>query len=213
MNAWQLKVQGDGHDTRVRLVHESGLCRGWSGDLACRLCHHLGLSNGEHPCPKQQAWRLFLMAHAIERALPELRMDPQDARQALLDHGLTPTPARTAIAALLLPYKRHVTAESVASELALLGRKFSLATVRLTLREFVDWDLLRAIDVGGGGVFYDTVIAPHAHVYNIETGELTDLSPEQAWITGLPELPNDVRLDDVQLVFRVRSKSGEPSAT
>lgn len=212
MNTWQLKVHNDGQDTRVRLVHDSGLCRGWTGDLACRLCRHLGLSDGEHPCPKQQAWRLFLAAHALEHALPEPRMNPPDARQALLDHGLTPTPARTTIAALLLPHKRHVTADSVASELALLGRKLSLARVRLTLREFVEWDLLRAIDVGGGVVFYDTVIAPHAHVYNVDTGKLTDLSPEQAWITALPELPDDVRLDDVQLVFRVRSKSGEPSA-
>lgn len=212
MNAWQLKVQGEGHDTRVRLVHDSGLCRGWSGDLACRLCRHLGLSNGEHPCPKQQAWRLFLIAHAIERTMPKQRMVPDEARQALLDHGLAPTPTRTAIAALLLPHTRHVTAESVESELRLMGHKCSLARVRLTLREFVNWDLLRAIDVGGGVVFYDTVIAPHAHVYNVDTGELVDLSPEQAWITGLPDLPSDVRLDDVQLVFRVRSIQGGSSA-
>lgn len=89
MNGWQLKVQGDGHDTRVRLVHDSGLCRGWSRDQACRLCRHLGLSNGEHPCPKQQAWRLLLMAHAIDRSPSEFRMDPRHAPQVLLDHGLT----------------------------------------------------------------------------------------------------------------------------
>jgi Fur family transcriptional regulator, iron response regulator len=206
MNTWQLKVHGTGHDTRVRLVHDSGLCRGWTGDLACRLCRHLDLGSGEHPCPKQQAWRLFLTAHAIEQALAEMRMGPQEVRQALLDHGLAPTPTRTAIAALLLPYKRHVTAESLACELNLGGPKCSLARVRLTLREFVEWDLLRAIDVGGGVVFYDTVISPHAHVYNADTGELTDLSPEQAWITGLPELPGDVRLDDIQLLFRVCSR-------
>jgi len=213
MNAWQLQVHGDGNDTRVRLVHDSGLCRGWSGDLACRLCRHLGLDHGDHPCPKQQAWRLFLAAHAIERALPEARLDAGAARQVLLDHGLAPTPARTAIAALLLPHKRHVTVEMVESELKLAGHKYSAAWVRRTLKEFVEWDLLRMIDVGSGVVFFDTDIAPHAHLYNVDTGELADLSPDQAWITGLPALPDDVRLEDVQLVFRVRSNRGHLSAT
>lgn len=212
MKAWQLKVDGDENERQVRLVHDSGLCRGWSGDLACRLCRHFGLSNGEHPCPKQQAWRLFLAAHAIERSLPEPCLDPGAARRTLLDHGLAPTPARTAIAALLLPHKRHVTVEMVESELELAGHKYSTAWVRRTLKEFVEWDLLRPIDVGSGLVFFDTVIAPHAHIYNVDTGELADLSPDQAWITGLPELPSDVRLEDVQLVFRVRSTREYSSA-
>src|SRR6056297_1182874 len=66
MNPWHLKVQATGPQPEVQLRHESGLCRGWSGDVACRLCRILGLHEGEQPCPKQQAWRLFLHAHAIE---------------------------------------------------------------------------------------------------------------------------------------------------
>jgi Fur family iron response transcriptional regulator len=200
MSQWQLKVQGAGAHAELRLRHESGLCRSWSGDLACRLCHSLGLDTGEHPCPKQRAWLLFLLAHAIEEA----KAAEVDWRQRLRDHGLVPTPARAAIAAHLLPRARHVQPAQLEAELLEAGERISLAAIRRTLEEFVEWGLLQRLDVGDGIVFYDTVTAPHAHVYNVDTGELADLRPDQAWITGLPELPRNVRLDAVQLVFRVR---------
>jgi len=224
MNQWHLKVQASGPRPEVQLRHESGLCRGWSGDIACRLCRSLGLHEGEQPCPKQQAWRLFLFAHAIEdeaaptQEAPEQGGDtacepacrnncPMTWEKKLADHGLAPTPARTTIAAAVLPHAQHVTVDDVEHALRDAGQKLSRTRIRKTLQEFVDWDLLQVIDVGDGAVFYDTDTSPHAHVYNMDTGELTDLRPEQAWITGLPELPRDVRLEAVQLVFRVRQAS------
>lgn len=201
MNQWQLKVQATGPQPEVELRHESGLCRGWSGDTACQLCRSLGLHEGEQPCPKQKAWQLFLSAHAIDDAPAP---DETGWRQKLADHGLAPTPARSTIAAALLPYAQHVTVDDVAEKLRRAGKTLSRTRIRKTLDELADWDLLQVIDVGGGAVFYDTDTAPHAHVYNVDTGELKDLRPEQAWITGLPELPQDVKLEAVQLVFRVR---------
>jgi Fe2+ or Zn2+ uptake regulation protein len=56
------------------------------------------------------------------------------------------------------------------AELGQPGGSCSPTTVRKTLNEFVEWDLLQTIDVGGGLVFYDTVTAPHAHIYNVDTG-------------------------------------------
>ncbi|MGD9386905.1 MAG: transcriptional repressor [Gammaproteobacteria bacterium] len=222
---WQLDVQRAGRDAELRLAHPSGLCRQWTGDVACRLCQRLGLDTGRYPCPKSSAWRLFLLAHDLESdappaagsappaqapatvapASPAPRSD-WDAR--LREHGLRPTPARRAVAEQLLGRPRHVTAESLTAELARAGRKYTLNTVNRTLREFAEWDLLQVLDLGGGTVFYDTVTTPHPHLYNVDTGELSDLSPEQAWITGLPELPSGLRLDAVQLVFRVRGQGG-----
>jgi len=218
---WQLDVQRAGNDARLELAHPSGLCRQWTGDVACQLCQRLGLDTGRYPCPKPSAWRLFLLAHDLESdaegdsarasapatvwattravAPPDPDWDGQ-----LRAHGLRPTPARRALAARLLNRRRHVTAAALQAELAEAGMKYRPATIARTLREFTEWDLLQAIDVGGGQVFYDTVTTPHAHVYNVDTGELTDVSPEQAWVTGLPELPAGMRLDEVQLVFRVR---------
>ena len=208
-NQWQLEVQRTGGDAELRLAHPSGLCRHWTGDLACRLCQRLGLDTGRYPCPKSSAWRLFLLAHDLEKEPgPVLgtvpRTGPEDWDQKLREHGLRPTPVRRAIAGLLLGQPRHVTTEEVIAELARAGRKYTWNTVNRTLKEFAEWDLLQVLELGGGVVFYDTVTTPHPHVYNVDTGELSDLSPEQAWISGVPELPAGVRLEGVQLVFRVR---------
>ena len=205
---WQLEVQRSGRDAQLRLAHPSGLCREWDGDVACRLCQRLGLDTGRYPCPKSSAWRLFLLARDLES---EADAEPAPAAPQETDwdarlrtHGLRPTPARRAIAALLLDRPRHVTAEEVSAELARAGRRYALSTVSRTLREFADWDLLQVLDLGGGVVFFDTVTTPHPHVYYEDTGELADLSGEEAWARGLPELPPGVRLQSVQLVFRVR---------
>jgi Fur family iron response transcriptional regulator len=206
-NDWDLEVRRSGDGAQLRLAHPSGLCRQWNGDLACRLCERLGLDSGRYPCPKPSAWRLFLLA-SIEPARSEV-----DCDRLLKEHGLRPTAARRAIAARLFDRPQHVTAESLATDLARAGSRYSLATVKRVLREFVEWDLLQVHDLGAGVVFYDTVTAPHPHIYNEDTGELLDLSREQAWIRGFPQLPEGVRLQGVQLVFRVRQLPGTTGAS
>lgn len=201
---WQLDVQRSGNDARLELAHPSGLCRQWTGDVACQLCRRLGLDTGRYPCPKPSAWRLFLLAHDLESDAGTVAPPDPDWDGQLRAHGLRPTPARRAVAARLLNRRRHVTVAGLRTELAEIGQDYTPATIARTLRDFAEWDLLQEIDLGGGQVFYDTVTTPHAHVYNVDTGELSDVSPQQAWVTGVPELPEGMRLDEVQLVFRVR---------
>ena len=206
---WQLEVQRSDSDAQLRLAHPSGLCREWDGDVACRLCQRLGLDTGRYPCPKSSAWRLFLLARDLESESAPAPAPPTDWDARLRTHGLRPTPARRAIAALLLDRPRHVTAEEVSEALAAAGRRYALSTVTRTLREFAEWDLLQVLDLGGGMLFYDTVTTPHPHVYNVDTGELSDLSPDEAWVSSLPELPAGVRLEGIQLVFRVRGAAAQ----
>ena len=222
---WNLEVRRTGDGAQLRLAHPSGLCRQWNGDLACQLCERLGLDSGRYPCPKPSVWRLFLLARDLAAADGEVPAAvPGDGRMAsampevdcdrlLIEQGLRPTAARRAIAARLFDRPQHVTAESLAADLARAGARYSLATVNRILREFVDWDLLQVHDLGGGVVFYDTVTTPHPHIYNEDTGELLDLSREQAWIRGFPQLPEGVRLQGVQLVFRVRQLPGTSGAS
>lgn len=206
---WQLDVRHDGRDSRLSLTHPSGLCRQWNGDLACRLCQRLGLNTGRYPCPKSSAWRLFLLAHDLDApAAVEQEDRPLDLDELLRAHGLRPTATRRAIAARLFPGPRHVTVDALADELARAGTRYSQSKVARTLREFADWDLLQVHDLGGGVVFFDTVTAPHAHVYFEDTGELVDLGRDQAWVTGTPALPPGALLAGVQLVFRARRKPG-----
>jgi Fur family transcriptional regulator, iron response regulator len=220
-NHWDLEVRRTADAAQLRLAHPSGMCRQWSGDLACRMCERLGLDTGRYPCPKSSVWRLFLLARDLDAAPGETpgtapAIEPataaHDCDQLLREHGLRPTAARRAIAARLFDRPRHVTATSLAAELARAGSRYSVATVNRTLREFADWDLLQVHDLGGGVVFFDTVTTPHPHIYNEDTGELEDLSREQAWIRGFPELPAGVRLQGVQLVFRVRQLPGSVSS-
>lgn len=204
---WQLDVQRSGGDAQLRLAHPSGLCREWDGDLACRLCQRLGLDTGRYPCPKSSAWRLFLLARDLEADDAAAPAPAPDRDATLREHGLRPTPVRRAIAGLLLGQQRHVTTADVLGELARSGRKYTWNTVNRTLKEFARWDLLQVLDLGAGVVFYDTVTTPHPHIYNEDTGELSDLSPDETWINGIPQLPAGVRLEGVQLVFRVRGRA------
>jgi Fe2+ or Zn2+ uptake regulation protein len=209
---WQLEVQRAGDDARLRLTHPSGLCRHWTGDVACQLCQRLGLDPGRYPCPKSSAWRLFLLAHDLEsdpgmRPPPAVAPPDPDWDAQLRAHGLRPTAVRRAVAARLLNRRRHVTAEALRAELAGAGQRYALRVIARTLKEFAEWDLLQAIDLGEGKLFYDTITTPHAHLYNVDSDELSDLSLEQAWISRMPELPDGIRLECVQLVFRVRQQS------
>jgi Fe2+ or Zn2+ uptake regulation protein len=198
MSAWQLKVDRDPSQPHVRMEHDSGLCRDWTGDLACPPVPAVRAELGRVLLPKVRGLAAVSIAHAVEQAPDE------DWPGKLRAHGLRPSPQRLTLAAWLLPRPRHVTLNSLAAELERAGHRFTRTRLKRLLDEFVTWDLLQCIDVGGGVVFYDTVTAPHAHVYNVDTGKLTDLRPEEAWITRLPQLSPGTRLEGVQLLFRVR---------
>jgi Fur family iron response transcriptional regulator len=55
-------------------------------------------------------------------------------------------------------------------------------------------------------VFYDPTTTPHHHFYNTETGELTDIEVDGISVSGLPQLPEGVVTEGVDIIVRIRSR-------
>ena len=54
-------------------------------------------------------------------------------------------------------------------------------------------------------VFYDPNTMPHHHFYNVDTGELTDIDAGEIAISGLPQLPQGMVTEGIDIIVRVRS--------
>jgi Fur family iron response transcriptional regulator len=50
-------------------------------------------------------------------------------------------------------------------------------------------------------------MVPHHHFQNVDTGEMTDIRPEDLSFERLPELPAGTEIDSVDVVIRVRRKA------
>jgi Fur family transcriptional regulator, iron response regulator len=133
-------------------------------------------------------------------------------QERLRGAGIVPTLQRIAVAAVLLPKRVHMTAEQVlqAAQSHLPG--ISRATVYSVMQLFVRRGLLRELPIDGAATVFDSNVAPHHHIYNVDTGEVTDLPEGQLQILGVPQLSDDVELSEVDIIVRVRSRRGESAA-
>ena len=126
------------------------------------------------------------------------------AREVLERHGVRPTTQRLRIAEMLLDQPRHVTAEQILATLRQSPGRVSKATVYNTLKLFVDHGLLRPIHVDPERCVYDSMVAPHHHFQDLETGEMTDIPPDALSIAGMPPLPPGMELAGIEVVIRLR---------
>lgn len=122
-------------------------------------------------------------------------------------HGINPTHQRIEIAYALFSRQSHLSADQV---MAIVNRKHSetsKATVYNTLNLFRQKNLVREVIVDPSKVFYDPNTDPHYHIYNVESGELTDIDASKVTISGLPELPGGMITEGMDVVIRVRPMS------
>ncbi len=124
----------------------------------------------------------------------------------LLAHGIKPTQQRVEIARFLFARPQHVAAEQVLQAVNSGDDKVSKATVYNTLNLFVRTGLVREVLVDPERVFYDSNTTAHHHLYNEDTGELTDLDRARVQIAGEPELPPGLEVVGAELVIRVRRR-------
>jgi Fur family iron response transcriptional regulator len=128
-----------------------------------------------------------------------------DLADLLRSCGINPTHQRIEIAHALYARYEHLSADQVLAIVNQRHPETSRATVYNTLNLFVEKKLIREVIVDPDRVFYDPNTAPHYHIYNVETGKLTDIDAQDVRIEGLPKLPPGMVTEGMDIIIRVRS--------
>lgn len=132
-------------------------------------------------------------------------------QQRLRAVDIQPTLQRMVVGAVLLPRHVHMTAEQVLSGAQALLPDISRATVYSVLKLFVRCHLLKELPIDGAATVYDSNIAPHHHLVDVDTGEVSDLPAGQLQVLGLPDLGQrlgpGLDLAEVDVIVRVRRRS------
>jgi Fur family iron response transcriptional regulator len=125
----------------------------------------------------------------------------------LRTHGINPTHQRIEIAYALSSRREHLSADQILAIVNDRHSETSKATVYNTLNLFLQKKLIREVIVDPNKVFYDPNTMPHHHFYNVDTGELTDIDAGEIAISGLPQLPQGMVTEGIDIIVRVRSAS------
>jgi Fur family iron response transcriptional regulator len=127
--------------------------------------------------------------------------------EVLRSAGLRPTRQRVALGRLLFEAgDRHVTAEMLHEEAVRVGQRVSLATVYNTLHQFKRAGLLREIAVCGQRAYFDTNTSNHNHYFIEADGTLLDIPGSAIRVEGLPQPPDHLRIEHIDVVVRLVRK-------
>jgi Fur family iron response transcriptional regulator len=126
--------------------------------------------------------------------------------EVLRRHDVNPTHQRIEIAYALFSRCEHLSADQILAVVNERTSETSKATVYNTLNLFLEKKLIREVIVDPNKVFYDPNTVPHHHFYNVDTGDLTDIDAADIAISGLPQLPEGVVTEGVDIIVRIRSR-------
>jgi len=124
--------------------------------------------------------------------------------EKLRAHGINPTHQRIEIAFALFSRHEHLSADQVMAIVNTRHSETSKATVYNTLNLFLEKKLIREVIVDPNKVFYDPNTEPHYHMYDLESGRLTDIDATDVLVTGLPTLPSGMVTEGMDIIIRVR---------
>ena len=122
----------------------------------------------------------------------------------LRGHGINPTHQRIEIAHALFSRGEHLSADQVMGIVNERHSETSKATVYNTLNLFVGKKLIREVIVDQNKVFYDPNTSPHYHLYDVESGKITDIDAAAIRVSGLPSLPAGMVTEGMDIIIRVR---------
>jgi Fur family iron response transcriptional regulator len=134
-------------------------------------------------------------------------MDQQVISELLQKHEIYPTPQRVDIAMVMLDEFQHLSADQVLAKVNGNGSLVSKATVYNTLGLFAERGLIREVIVDPTRVFYDSNTSPHYHFYNVDEGTLMDFDAVGMSLSTIPEIPEGMIAEGVDVIVRVRNKS------
>ena len=133
-----------------------------------------------------------------------LSRDQAGLRRQLRGSGIMPTRQRLEIAAVLLVKPQHLSADQILETLQKAGSAVSKATVYNTLNLFARNGLVRTIKAEGDSTLYDSNTENHAHFYNLDSGEITDIDAVR--VHDLPLPPDGTEIEEIDLVIRIRNR-------
>lgn len=125
--------------------------------------------------------------------------------ELLQRHGIMPTQQRIDIAHFLFQQPQHLSAEAILAGVNRRRERVSKATVYNTLGLFVRHALVRQVLIDPERVFYDSNTKPHHHIYNLDTGEVSDVVAGSVQFQQLPTLPEGTTVDSLDVIIRVRN--------
>jgi Fur family iron response transcriptional regulator len=124
----------------------------------------------------------------------------------LREHGITPTHQRMEIAQVLYTRREHLSADQILAIVNARHAETSKATVYNTLKLFLEKKIIRELVVDPARIVYDPNTAPHHHLYDVVTGQLTDIPAGDIRVLGLPSLPPGVETEGVDIIVRTRPR-------
>jgi len=127
----------------------------------------------------------------------------EQMRELLREHKVSPTNQRLDIASVILDRPQHLTADQILQKVNQSGGRVSKATVYNTLKCFVDNGLLKQVQINQQHVLYDSTVKHHHHIYNEDTGELSDIDASSINVGSLPNLPHGLEHRSVEVLIRV----------
>jgi Fur family iron response transcriptional regulator len=128
----------------------------------------------------------------------------EEVSELLRAHGITPTHQRMEIAQVLFEKRWHPSADQILAAVNVRYAESSKATVYNTLKLFLEKGMVRELIVDPNKVFYDSNTSEHHHFYDIESGEITDISAASIRIDGLPPLPKGMVTAGIDIIVRTR---------
>ena len=130
--------------------------------------------------------------------------------EKLRTHGINPTHQRIEIAHALFSRCEHLSADQIMAIVNERHSETSKATVYNTLNLFLEKRLIREVLVDPNKVFYDPNTSAHYHMYDVESGKLTDIDAADIRISGLPALPAGMVTEGMDIIIRVRPADRAP---
>jgi Fur family peroxide stress response transcriptional regulator len=104
-------------------------------------------------------------------------------KQMLIDNGLRCTPQRLAVYQVLYESHTHPTADEIFYKTQSILPSISLASIYNTLETFVSKGIVKTMQTEGDTQRYDAKIHKHHHLFDTESGSITDYHDDNLTLT------------------------------